>query len=85
MSTTTDQRKPIRIVAFNAKNVQTLKTVNVAAVRPNGPASEIKECLQLTAAQSVVQQTPTYMAAGAPGSTVLGIPTIFVNGYTTPN
>lgn len=84
MSTITDQRKPVRIVAFNAQNVQTLKTVNVLAAAPVDPGHEIKECLQLTAAQATVQE-PTLMAAGGPGSTIKGLPTIFINGYTAPN
>lgn len=85
MSTPTDHRKPVRIVAFNAKNVHILRTVNILAVAPVDPGHSIKEHLQLTAAQAQVQHQPTLMASGAPGAITSNLPTIFILGYTAPN
>lgn len=82
MSTSVDQRKSVRVVAFNSKNVQHLKTVNIAASKPNDPHHSIKEMLQLTAAQAQVQHHPSLMDSGG---TIAGLPTVFINGYAGPN
>lgn len=82
MSTTTDHRKPVRIVAFNAKNVQHLRTVNIVSSKPVDPHHSIKECIQLTAAQARVQHNPTWMDGSANPK---GLPTIYINGYAAPS
>lgn len=82
MSTSIDHRKPVRIVAFAAKNVQHLRTVNIKSVAPSDPAHSIKEHLQVTAALAQVQHQPTLMDSGG---SIAGLPTIFINGYAGPN
>ncbi len=81
MSTAVDQRKSVRIIAYDAKQVQTLKTVNVSTTSPKD-RHQAKECLQLTAAQAAVQHHPTWMASAAVDAK---LPTIYINGYTAPN
>jgi len=82
VSTSVDQRKSVRIVAFSSKNVQHLKTVNILAVKPVDPAHVIKEHVQLTAAQAMVQHHPSLMDSGG---SIKGLPTIYINGYSAPN
>jgi hypothetical protein len=82
---TPDARRGARIVAFNAANVQHLKTVNVLSSAPLDPHHSIKEYLQLTAALARVQHNPTFMASGAPGAVTKGLPTIYINGYSAPS
>lgn len=82
MSTNTDPRPSVRIVAFDTRNVNHLKTVNVLASMPLDPHHSIKEYLQLTAAQTQVQHHPTFMASPTVDKTKR---TIYINGYTAPN
>lgn len=82
MASSVDPRPSVRIVSFSAANVNHLKTVNVLAAKPNDPHHSIKEYLQLTAAQTLVQHHPTLMAAPALNTSLRSI---YVNGYTAPN
>lgn len=82
MSTTVEPRQSVRIVAFNSKNVQHLRTVNILAAKPSDPHHSIREFLQLTSANSTVGTHRTLMDSAG---TVKGVPTIYVNGYTAPN
>ena len=82
MSTQTDQRKNVRIVAQSNSNSGVLKSVNI--VTAQDAAREIKEHVQMTAAQWALTpgEIPTYMDASAHP---LGLPTIFISGYAVPN
>jgi hypothetical protein len=80
MATITDHRKLVRIVAFSKANEPSMRTVNVSTVAP-ASRHQAKECVQLTAAQTVSGQHPTVMAAA---SVTSGLPTVYVNGYTGP-
>jgi len=82
MSTQSDQRKSVRIVAFSSKSVQTLRTVNIVATAPADPHHSVKEHTQLTAAQTMVGIHPTWMDSGG---SVKGLPTVYINGYTGPS
>lgn len=98
MSTSTDYRRVVRIVAAedvprSQKNAH--ETVNVVAVladadkgHNHGGTPMLKECVQLTAAQynaltAVQQQQIDYVIAS--GGTVKGLRTIYVNGYSGPS
>lgn len=80
MSTSTDQRKNVRIIAYNAAQVQELKSVKI--VTTSNPA--LKEHVQMTSAQNTANpgQFPTYMDETAHPA---GLPTIYISGYTAPN
>lgn len=85
MATPVDHRPTCRIIAYNAKLVHTLKTVNVSASQQADAKMHWKEYLQVTAAQASkdkANSVATFMAAS--GSTK-SLPTIYVNGYTAPS
>jgi hypothetical protein len=84
MSTPTDQRKPVRIITYNAALAGIVKSVNIITTAPSVP-SEIKECVQVSAANyalSPVGEIPVYMDDSAHPT---GLPTIYINGYTAPS
>lgn len=80
MSQPADHRKPVRIIAFNSKNG--LKTVNIVTSVSKDPDKNVKECLQLTAAQAKVEQHPTWQDSGG---SIKNLPTIVIQGYAGPN
>lgn len=75
----------IRILAYAARNVQHLRTVNVLASAPNDPHHSIKPYIQLTAAQFKTGVHEQVMASGAADAVTKGLPTIYVNGYSAPS
>jgi hypothetical protein len=75
----------LRVLAYAAKNVQHLRTVNVLAAAPVDPNHSIKPSIQLTAVQYKTGVHEQVMASGAPNAVTKGLPTIFINGYTAPN
>lgn len=81
--TTSSELHSWRVIAYNAKNVQHLRTVNIVTSLAADVNHAIKQYLQLTAAQATVQQNRTVMAA--PSANTPGIPTIYIAGYTAPN
>lgn len=76
------EQKTVRIIAYAAGNVQSLKTVNVMTNKPI--ANEYPTCTQTTGAPSPAGAYPTYMAAGAANTKGNGLPCIYVAGYTAP-
>lgn len=83
MSTQTDTRPSIRVIAANANDRNIHETVNVISVAPSTEDKKsIKEHVQLTAAQAMVQAHKTVMPTA---STVKGLRTIYINGYSGPN
>jgi hypothetical protein len=84
MGTSTDQRSNARIIAYNAKEVHYLRTVNIVTTQALAKALHFKEYLQATAAQAAAKPNlvPTFMAAA---SSTKGLPTIYINGYTAPS
>ena len=72
-----------RVIAYNVKNVQHIRTVNIITSLAGDIHHSVKQYLQLTAAQATVQQNRTVMAA--PVAHTPGIPTIYIAGYTAPN
>lgn len=81
MSTSVDQRKSVRVIAYNAKNAGVLKTANISTAAP-ADKHQSKEHLQLTAAQATVQAHATLMASPTVDKT---LPTVYINGYSAPN
>lgn len=82
MSKPTDDRKSVRIIAFSAANEPALKTVNITTSRAVADQMAIKECLQLTAAQTQSPHHPVFMDSGG---TKAGLKTIYISGYAGPN
>lgn len=82
MSTQTDQRKPVRVVAANANDRNVHETVNIVTALATTDKSSVKEHLQLTAAQAMVQAHKTVMPTAA---TVKGLRTIYIAGYSGPS
>jgi hypothetical protein len=84
MSTSTDPRPLARIIAYNAKEVHYLRTVNIVTTQALDKAMHFKEYLQATAAQAAGKPNlvPTFMAAAA---STKGLPTIYINGYSAPS
>lgn len=80
MSKPTDDRKPVRVIAFSQSNEPALKTVNVVTSRSMADQLAIKECLQVGPSQ-MNPSIPTYMDSGG-GKT--GIKNIYINGYGGP-
>lgn len=74
--------KSCRVVAFNAKNVQHLKTVNIVTSVALDVHHSIPQFLQLTAAQAMTGVHATFMDGS---SSPKGLPTIFISGYSGPN
>ena len=84
MSTPTDQRKQVRIITYNAALAGNVKSVNIVTTAPVIPG-EIKECVQVSAANAALAGPgviPVYMDDSAHPN---GLPTIYINGYTTPS
>jgi hypothetical protein len=84
MSTPTDQRKQVRIVAQSNKSAGVVKTVNIVTVKPSIP-SEVKECVQVTAANWALGARGVIATFMDGSASPKGLPTIFISGYTAPN
>lgn len=84
MSTVTDPRPFARIIAYNAKEIHYLRTVNIITTQATDKALHSREYVQATAAQVALRPnlTATFMAAA---SSTKGLPTVYINGYTAPN
>lgn len=86
MSTITDTRKPVRIIAYNAALVGICKPVNITTTAPQKQfQQEIKECVQVTAANyglTPVGEIPVWMDDSAHPA---GLTTIYINGYAAPS
>lgn len=80
--TTQVQQKSCRVIAYSAKNIQHMKTVNIVTSLTGDIHHAIKQFLQLTAAQTQVQQHPTFMDGSASPK---DLPTIYIAGYSGPN
>ncbi len=78
MASLTDQRKRVRIIAFNAANIPSLETVNITTAAP-ADRTEIAEYVQTAGVANL--NVPTIMDSAG---TVTGLKTIYVAGYTAP-
>jgi hypothetical protein len=72
--------KTVRIIAYAAGQTQTLKTVNV--FNNAAGAAAFANCLQGGAPAD--HQYPTCMASGAANSSVVGLPNVYISGYSAP-
>lgn len=85
MSTSTDTRRPVRIMskATAGRDQSQHETVNVVTSRGlDAKTLQLKEHVQLTAAQAVPGVHETLIDSGG---TVKGLRTILVSGYSAPN
>lgn len=82
MSTPSDTRQSVRVIAASANDKNVHETVNIIASVGTDDKKSIKEHVQLTAAQAMVQHHKTVMPTA---STVKGLRTIYINGYSGPN
>ena len=76
------QQKSCRVIAFAAKNVQHMRSVNIITSVALDVHHSIKQFLQLTSSQAQVGTHPTFMDGSA---TPKGLPTIFISGYSGPS
>lgn len=82
MSTQTDPRKSVRVIALSATDKNVHRTVNIVTSVAGDVHHSIKPHAQVTAAQAVAGITETVMDSG--GSKP-GLPTIFISGYSGPS
>ena len=80
----TEKAKTVRIIALNAQ-LQKYNHVKVVNVLTSGPAAHEFPTYLQAAGKAVNNEYPEFMASGAANTSVAGLPSIFIAGYSAPS